>query len=680
MPNIKIVEYDQTTPGTNADSLDVVYIPGFVDVATNFGTNPEDALPVNQPTLFTDVVSFESRCGTRGAVFEEDQYYKAVGGIDKGFAEVAVPYTGVMFTKGTVDPGYVMAKELLSAGLNVLYERVNPDSETLTIKGTQPEDWASTYNSYKVLESVYTKTHAVSMPELMDIQNGKTYNKDATYYTREVVIDEDGNTNIIFTPISISEEDVDEHGKILSKSEASQLYYSKSKDEYYLAKAVASGTQYAANKYYRYDTEKGYLVVINDEAQPAGWPAGAYSQLKESDKVTLIEYVASSESISTQSTGQDEVPVEKARLTFSTDWINNWANSFIKSEVYVSNTSETFDSSKTYQTNTSSINISVMYNALSSIFDANSDSGLIDQGNYSIKYLTSGGYPVYEYSSGALVTKMMNVAATRGDCVAIIDHTDNPDRDENIDHPDSIYQTVCEDVSIRTNGEFATMFTPWAEYNRTTTDKKNNKVDTTIPTSIRMPASYAYLLALADSIKTNANWLAIAGSARGTVPNLAQDGMTTNIPNGAADKMQPRNGIAINPITNINPYGYVIWGNRTLKNNATQRNLTATSFLNIRNLVSDIKKVCYRAARKLTFEQNNDILWVNFKSLVNPTLDTMVAGYGLSGYKVVKDTTHPKASEKATLCVKIILYPVYAVEDFYISIVLKDDDTTVEEA
>ena len=56
----------------------------------------------------------------------------------------------------------------------------------------------------------------------------------------------------------------------------------------------------------------------------------------------------------------------------------------------------------------------------------------------------------------------------------------------------------------------------------------------------------------------------------------------------------------------------------------------------------------------------------------------MLSGYGISGYKIVRDTEHEKASEKATVCAKIILYPVYPVEDFYITIVLKDDEISVE--
>ena len=658
MPKIEIVEYDQTLPGKNADSTDVVYIPGFVDVQSNF-QDPSKALPMNTPTLFTDITQFESLCGTKGAVFETAQYYKDVGGLASGFAEVAVPYSGIMFEAGTVDPGYVMAKELLSAGLNVLYERVNPDSESNIVKSIKPADWGSNYEAYQVLKTAYKDIVAPRMPEMMTIQNGAKYDHSKTYYERII---KDGK--VYFKAVSVATEDISD-GVIASKSEASKIYYVPSDTEYYLVSEVAAETDYAANKYFVKDSSEkdnlGYKLITDAEA-PESWPQNAYVLTKQALTTQTIE-------TDTQVQG------------FTEEWRTNWSDAVVKQEVYVTNSNPAFDITATYKIDTPNISIKIMYSALSSIFDASSDSGLMDRGNYSFKYITSGGYPVYEYNDNEIVTKMMNVAATRGDCVAIIDHTDNPNRDDNIDHFDSIYQTVIDDVSLQAHGEFATMFTPWATYNRQTIDKLGNK-NINAPTSIRMPASYAYLLALADSIKTNANWLAIAGSARGTVLNLAQDGMTTNIPNGAADRMQPRDGVAINPITNINPYGYVIWGNRTLKNNGVEGNLTATSFLNIRNLVSDVKKVCYRAARKLTFEQNNDILWINFKSIVNPILDTMMSGYGISGYKLVidNDKLRELGNPKSTLCVKIILYPVYAVEDFYISIVLKDDETTVEEA
>ena len=56
---------------------------------------------------------------------------------------------------------------------------------------------------------------------------------------------------------------------------------------------------------------------------------------------------------------------------------------------------------------------------------------------------------------------------------------------------------------------------------------------------------------------------------------------------------------------NIRPYGYCIWGNRTLNEN---NGLVASSFMNIRTLVNEVKKTVYSVAKSLTFELNNDVL------------------------------------------------------------------------
>lgn len=677
MPKIEIVEYDLTSPGRNPESTDVAYIPGFVDVANNFDASDYDnVLPINVPTLFTDVTSFEAKCGKQPAKFATTQYYKDIGGMNEGFDEVAVPYNGIMFAQGDVDPAYVMAKELLSMGLNVLYERVNPDvdsanpSYTYITAKQQPANWDSIKNNCDKKVTAYENLLTARMPEMTIVANGTQYSQDKTYYIRLIV------GGVVYyqkaqagteSEGKVPAEDIDE-GIIKSKSAATNVYYLKDTDtRYFIKKDVATGTEYTANKYYKQSDTQGY-VLITDDSQPESWPVGAY------------EFTA-------QQLEDKEIEIESKKVTvetFTEEWVNGWSqNGIIQTYIWIANAGVAFVADTEYRILESDINIKTMYNALNAIFDAGSDTGLMDKGNYSFKYMTTGGYPVYEYNQGALVQKMLNVAANRGDCVAIIDHTDNINRDNNIDHSDSLYATVKDDASWKSNGEFAAMFTPWATYNRLTTDK--NYLTSQIVTAsdqIRMPASFAYLLALADSIKTNANWLAIAGSARGAVLHLADGGMTTVIPNGAADKMQPRNSIAINPITNINPYGNIIWGNRTLKDNADKGNLTATSFLNIRNLVSDVKKQCYKTARQLTFEQNNDILWINFKALMSPLLDTMLSGYGISGYKMVIDTDKMRelGYPKATLCVKIILFPVYAVEDFYISIVLKDDDISVVEA
>ena len=64
------------------------------------------------------------------------------------------------------------------------------------------------------------------------------------------------------------------------------------------------------------------------------------------------------------------------------------------------------------------------------------------------------------------------------------------------------------------------------------------------------------------------------------------------------------------------------------------------------------------------FEQNTDILWINFLALVTPLLDQMVSGYGITNYKIIK----LPPSDRTKINVKIRIYPIYAVESFDITL------------
>ncbi len=272
-----------------------------------------------------------------------------------------------------------------------------------------------------------------------------------------------------------------------------------------------------------------------------------------------------------------------------------------------------------------------------------------------------------------LALQMATVAYNRGDCLALIDHSD--DEKLELTGSNSIHSLMSKFASrtLSSKADYCAAFTPWVNVNFTTYkfDEKTTIKDNS------MPPSFAYLSAFAQSLKTNASWLAVAGAARGQVPNLDADeplNITTNLTNAIAEQVfQNRNAVSINAITDIKPFGYRIWGNRTLKDNSLEGNLTATSFLNIRNLICDVKKVVWDACRRYTFEQNNDVLWVNFKSYIEPTLNQMKTGAGLSGYKIIKGET----TEKAKLVAQIKLYPLYAVEDFTVEVQLLDDEIAV---
>lgn len=263
-----------------------------------------------------------------------------------------------------------------------------------------------------------------------------------------------------------------------------------------------------------------------------------------------------------------------------------------------------------------------------------------------------------------LTKKMISIASLRGDAVAIIDHTNNSVRP--LTGTSSVYFSISENAEHAYEGaEFATMFTPWASYALV------NEASG-VPSTQVMPASFAFTSALARSIRTNANWLAIAGVSRGLVPNILSLNTVQRLTNTIANHYQPRDSIAINAITNIKPYGLTIWGNRTLKKNT--KNLTATSLLNIRNLVSEVKKIAYTTAKSLMFEQNTEVLWDSFKTGIIPLLDQMMTGQGLTDYKIIRGVT----TERAKVVAEIRLYPVDAVEDFEIRVSISDENVSVD--
>ena len=626
MPKIVITEIDETTPGVNAESNEVVYVPGCVDdtlsslwaLNEETGVNEYIGLPLNQPTLFTSVQQFETLCGKSGLKFTQDWDYRKLTCIKEkdgvkeqvvAFAADAIPYHSKMFTAGTVDPGYVMAKELLAAGMNVMYERINPNTGYEEIKKEDILDFDNAFAKYFAKVSYLAPISDAKVPT--DDPKRKFY-KYAESGTRE---------DNVLVPAYL----IDDKNPIITLPENSLKYGS----------TVIKGVKYTLVS----------SVALTEVTPSEEFKADFTTGIRENDYTDSIYCELIEEDAKTEN---DEVYVAVPSKDYTGD-------------IY---------------TKSSGVQLDKVYESLLSIYDFDPDrpEGLSDKGNYNVKYITSGGYPVYEYDSGVIVSKMLAFAANRGDCYALIDHTDNLGRESNITKDGSLFKSLDEEI---TNGEYGAMFTPWALYTRVTTDKKeDNTVDKTVPSTVRMPASYAYLQSLAYSLKTNAPWLAVAGAARGSVRYLADGGMTTVISNGVADAMQPRQGISINAITNIKPYGQTIWGNRTLKWN--KKNLVATSFLNIRNLVCDVKKIAYSTARALTFEQDNEVLWINFKSRIAPTLDRMLSGYGISGYKIVRNTEHEKAREKATVCARIILYPTYAVEDFYIDIVLRDGEATIE--
>lgn len=318
-------------------------------------------------------------------------------------------------------------------------------------------------------------------------------------------------------------------------------------------------------------------------------------------------------------------------------------------------------------------NVEYLYNQLPDRFAA-----LNDKGAYSIKYITSGGYPTFtDYSvneAGVLENDVamaqLAAAKARGDAVALIDHGDNKDKALGATNPDSIYKAV-NIFNWGTDGSYGAMFTPWATYSCP-------KVGTVV-----FPASFGYLMCLAKAVKTSPNWLAMAGITRGQVPYIQSLNTKYVLSNMIAEDYQPRYGadghnVSMNAITNIRPYGLTLWGNRTLEKIAAN-GTTALAALNTRNMVSDIKKVAYNTATELMFEQDGEVLWNRFKAGISPLLDQIRSGYGISKYSIIRNKTkaNGNALDRGELSATIRIYPINPIEYFEITVAVADEDVSV---
>lgn len=207
---------------------------------------------------------------------------------------------------------------------------------------------------------------------------------------------------------------------------------------------------------------------------------------------------------------------------------------------------------------------------------------------------------------------------------------------------------------------YAAYFVPTVTYNLDSGADFNHNAE--------FPAAFHYLACAAKAFQNFNEWYAVAGFNRG-VSDMPVKSVSARIGDFAINELQPRNGgNAINVVTNIKG-NYYLWGNRTSL--TIGKELVAQDFLNIRQLVTSIKKELYVRCREFTFDPNSDTLWINFCNSITPLLDKMKGDQGLKDYAIVRGKTNLKATLKAI----IRIVPIEAVEDFDLIINLEDSIT-----
>lgn len=296
---------------------------------------------------------------------------------------------------------------------------------------------------------------------------------------------------------------------------------------------------------------------------------------------------------------------------------------------------------------------------------------LKDKGFYDFRFITLG----YAASISAADIKVINanikaVSEARKDCTAVLDHAAAETKDNllNIEKREDCFGRVAD--------KFTRCITPWCNF---IGNDDNGKAIS----EVELPGSFFYLESFANSVKNNnAVWFSNAGVIRGVAPHLGEP----LIKYGSLDieKLQPETGedldtgestFAVNPIAYVRPYGFRIWGNRTaeiIDSNITKdASLKASHFANVMEGVVELSKTLYNSSVLSMFEQNSDVLWNNFKNLIEILLDRMLSNQGVKGYKI----TRVNSAKKGTLSAKVRIIPIEGVEFFNLTIELGDDLT-----
>jgi len=293
---------------------------------------------------------------------------------------------------------------------------------------------------------------------------------------------------------------------------------------------------------------------------------------------------------------------------------------------------------------------------------------------YNVKFITSGAYYNLKVApkSGAegyditgCYSTLSSLAYVRGDAVALVELSDNITTGVTEGNNVNIL-TALGNISSMSNSSYCACAYPCGTYGVSNTTKV-------------MPGAYGYLTAYANSVVTYPNWYAAAGITRGKLIGLsaAKYEVTEALADILSGISKPTSGslnVCVNPITNFGSYGYRVFGNRTMLRETV--NNTVTQFLNVRMLVCDIKKQIYDAAVRVTFEPNDDITFINFKSSVNVLLDKMKTGRGIEWYT----WSYKAAEQSGTIAAKLKLKPIEAVEQFDIDIELTDSDLVTTES
>ena len=223
----------------------------------------------------------------------------------------------------------------------------------------------------------------------------------------------------------------------------------------------------------------------------------------------------------------------------------------------------------------------------------------------------------------------------QGDCLYIVTTPDVDIEGNNIEAEDAVYNLESQDIST----SYAATYYPWVKYY-----DASNKKYITLPATKDVVRNFAYT----DNISHP--WFASAGMSRGNVECEKARHFTKN------DEEDVLYEGMINPIKSFGSDGVKIWGNKTMYQEETPLNR-----INVRRLMIRVKDLVMSASRQLIFEQNDNTVEKQFRSIVEPILSNAKQNRGITDYRIKTDTS-AEARDRKGLPAAIHIKPINCLE------------------
>ena len=233
-----------------------------------------------------------------------------------------------------------------------------------------------------------------------------------------------------------------------------------------------------------------------------------------------------------------------------------------------------------------------------------------------------------------LISQVISLAETRGDCLAIIDIED-PNSDRGVNEVNSEAEGL--------NSSYAAAYYP------------NVRLRSVTGRAFYCPPSVVIPGLIANSDLLSFSWFAPSGNTRGQLPSVieAQRVLTK----ADRDILYENN---INSFRSQPGVGVVVWGQKTL-----QQADSLLDKINVRRLLITVKRFVEGVAQDLVFEQNSAITRQNFLNIVNPFFDRLVSDRALEGLPIItvdESINTPDVVARNEFRGRIQLTPIGAIE------------------